>query len=320
MVHTRTVQSAPHRAVPFETIDDEIFVSSAVRVGRFRRAVSHPQFRDSGPIQNDCFVFPRTTVAIRHSGQRVVADPNTVTLYNRGQEYEREAVSADGDRCDWYGVSPAILRDAIRTWDPRAADDRLRPLRVTHAHVSADTYLAQRRLFVEVSRGAPDVLHVEETVVRLLDVVLAAAYSVRGRPPGPSARSDLIPHAQWVLGQDLGRTLTLACVADAVGTSMFQLCRAFRAATGHTMHRYRTHLRVRSALEGLENGADDLTRLALDLGFASHSHFSATFRRVMGIAPSFVRAQLRQGSRRLPNCGKDHIDRTDPMDQRLMDP
>jgi AraC-like DNA-binding protein len=278
-----------------ESIDDEIFVSSSVRIGRFRRPVDHPHFRDSGPIQNDCFVFPRIPVAIRHSGERVVADPNTVTVYNRGQEYVREAVSPDGDRCNWYGVSSGLLRDAIRAFDPHAADDHVRPLRFMHAHISAATYLLQRRLFVEVSRGARDTLQVEETVVRLLGDVVSAAYRDHSRRRRPEAHPDLVAATQCVLGQRLGESMTLPAVATAVGTSMFHLCRAFRAATGHTLHGYRTHLRVRTALERLEGGEDDLTRLSLDLGFSSHSHFTFVFRRVLRAAPSRVRSALGPG-------------------------
>jgi AraC family transcriptional regulator len=236
---------------------------------------------------------------IRHSGDHIVADPNTITLYNRGQEYVREPISPDGDRCDWFGVSPALFREAIRAWDPRAADHDDRPLHPTHAHISAATYLAQRRLFIEVACGTPDVLHVEETVVRLLDEVLAAAYSSRSVTRDGSQRSDVIAPTQWVLGRALGESLTLAEVADAVGASMFHLCRTFRAQTGHTLHGYRTQLRVRSALERLEDGERDLTRLALDLGFSSHSHFTAMLRRALGFAPSEVRTMLRHGAQRV---------------------
>jgi AraC-like DNA-binding protein len=35
--------------------------------------------------------------------------------------------------------------------------------------------------------------------------------------------------------------------------------------------------------------ADDLTALALDLGFSSHSHFTAAFRRAFGQSPSTAR-------------------------------
>ena len=39
--------------------------------------------------------------------------------------------------------------------------------------------------------------------------------------------------------------------------------------------------------------ADDLTELAMDLGFSSHSHFSARFRRAFGLTPS----EFRRGCR-----------------------
>jgi AraC-like DNA-binding protein len=50
------------------------------------------------------------------------------------------------------------------------------------------------------------------------------------------------------------------------------------------------------ALEPLADGAGDLTRIALDLGFSSHSHFTAAFRRHFGLTPSAFAARQRQGS------------------------
>ena len=40
-------------------------------------------------------------------------------------------------------------------------------------------------------------------------------------------------------------------------------------------------------------GTEDLTSLALDLGFSSHSHFSTAFRRQFGRPPSAMRRALR---------------------------
>src|SRR5262245_6683959 len=88
-------------------IDRILVETSAIQVGAFRCPVGHPSFADSGPIRNHCFVFPRTPVIIRHRDERpFAADATLVTLYNKGQEYRRAAVSADGDRCDWYAVAP----------------------------------------------------------------------------------------------------------------------------------------------------------------------------------------------------------------------
>ena len=103
-------------------IDRVVFSSECVTIGAFRCAVNHPSFRNSGPIRDDCFVFPRTAVVIEHEHARpFVADPTIVTLYNRRQQYERRPVSADGDRCDWFAVSPDLLHGALLDRDPAAA-------------------------------------------------------------------------------------------------------------------------------------------------------------------------------------------------------
>jgi AraC-like DNA-binding protein len=47
-------------------------------------------------------------------------------------------------------------------------------------------------------------------------------------------------------------------------------------------------------------GADDLTALALELGFSSHSHFTDAFRAEFGRAPSRIRrSTLRELSKNL---------------------
>jgi AraC-like DNA-binding protein len=56
---------------------------------------------------------------------------------------------------------------------------------------------------------------------------------------------------------------------------------------------YRYHLRLRLA-RALDLIADreDFAALALDLGFSSHSHFSAAFRQAYGCTPSEFREAL----------------------------
>ena len=57
---------------------------------------------------------------------------------------------------------------------------------------------------------------------------------------------------------------------------------------GIPLHRYLTQLRLARALVELPHAAD-LTALALDLGFSSHSHFTARFRALFGLTPTDVR-------------------------------
>lgn len=278
-------------------IDTEIFETEAVKVGIFRCTPDDALFNDSGRIRNFCFVFPRVAVLIQHESERAfVADPTVVTLYNRRQAYRRDRIHPDGDRSDWYAVSEAILRDAIRHHDPAAADAPEHPLRVSHAPCDAATYRVQRELFVEIARGdVVDPLRVEETVVGLLHAVLGNVYAGTG-PRSTRRDLEIVHAAQTLIARYFTRALKVTDIAHSLGCSIYHLCRIFRRAVGTTMHDYREQLRLRTALEHLEQSSD-LTRLGLDLGYCSHSHFTARFQAMFGTTPSAVRTRISHGHR-----------------------
>ena len=288
--------------MPEAPADRVVFATDSVTIGAFRCATEHPSFADSGPILQDCFVFPRTAVVIEHAdAPPFVADPTVITLYNRRQIYARRPVSRDGDRCDWFAMSRDLLRGALVHRDRPAAESD-RPIRFTHAPSDAATYLEQRRLFTDVSEADTcDPLAAEERVVALLDRVLDLAYRAhRSRAAAERCRAALLADAakQWIAPRVTER-LTLSRIAGAIECSVFHLCRSFRRATGLTLHDYREQVRLRLALERLGDGERDLTRLALDLGYSSHSHFTASFREAYGRTPSeFRRAAMRRRPQR----------------------
>jgi hypothetical protein len=129
-----------------EEIDRVVFESDLVRIGAFRCHPEHPSFQDTGPAQNYCFVFPRTAVEIQHEHeQEFVANPNVVTFYNAGQVYWRNPISPEGDRCDWFGVEPGLVRDTLRGFDSSVDDRPERLFQFSHGWSDAQTYLLQRR-------------------------------------------------------------------------------------------------------------------------------------------------------------------------------
>jgi AraC-like DNA-binding protein len=89
----------------------------------------------------------------------------------------------------------------------------------------------------------------------------------------------------------------IAEIAGELGLSPFHLAHVFQRQTGMTLHRYLQQLRMASALVRLHDGEANLSRLALDLGFSSHSHFTAVFRRHFGRSPSSFRATAAVESR-----------------------
>jgi AraC-like DNA-binding protein len=94
-----------------------------------------------------------------------------------------------------------------------------------------------------------------------------------------------------VIARDPSANMTLRSLASAAGCSPFHLCRVFQRATGSTITSYRHALRLRLSLDRLQDRRADLTGLALDLGYSSHSHFTMLFRRHFGVTPSEYRSE-----------------------------
>jgi AraC-like DNA-binding protein len=103
-----------------------------------------------------------------------------------------------------------------------------------------------------------------------------------------SAPQRLADRVKLVLASDLSRRWTLAEIAAEVGGSPVYLTQIFRKVEGIPLYRYQLLLRLARALTLLPQ-YDDLTALSLDLGFSSHSHFSAAFREAYGRSPSEFR-------------------------------
>ena len=96
----------------------------------------------------------------------------------------------------------------------------------------------------------------------------------------------LAEDAKAVLAARVRETVRLEQIALALAVSPFHLCRVFRAQTGYTLHGFQTELRLRMALDQLDAFHGDLAGLAVDLGFAHHSHLTRSFRRAFGSTPS----------------------------------
>jgi AraC-like DNA-binding protein len=215
-----------------------------------------------------------------------VADSTLAVFYNPRQPYRRSDLAGRGDHCEWLSVSPALLLEA----NPRLGDFGERFFPGTHALLAAPLCMRVRRIAHGALQGAHEPLRIEESLMRVIEGCCADRARGSRAGQGATARGrDRIQEAKALLAARLGERLALGEVAGKLGVSPYYLCRAFRAHTGTTLHGYRNELRLRAALEHLLERCDDLTRLALDLGFSSHSHFTAAFRRKFGTTPSRFR-------------------------------
>jgi AraC-like DNA-binding protein len=132
----------------------------------------------------------------------------------------------------------------------------------------------------------------------MLDAVVRAGYRARrarqtaARSGTRRARREIVERVRAVLARQPDGKLSLAALAGSVGCSPFHLARTFRGLTGVPVHQHLLRLRLALALDRLAGGEEHLSALALDLGFASHSHFATVFRRTFGVPPSAFRRTL----------------------------
>ena len=279
-----------------------------ITVGSFRCRPSHPRFSDTGPIESYLCVFPRTSVFITHAGKEtIVADANVVMFYNRHQVYHRGPISQEGDRCDWFRISPQAVVEATMPYDPAVVDRPHRPFGFSHGPCNADIYLKQRLLLEYVrSNSNPDALLVEESVQEILRSVVAGSYRALGHEPVGSSSSatrrthaDLTDATRSLLASCYSESLSLHELAHCLHTSPFHLSRVFRQQTGTTLHAYRNQLRLRASLDRVTQPGQDLSELAFALGYSGHSHFTQCFRRCFGLTPSRLRRDPRLNVRSL---------------------
>jgi len=244
-------------------------------------------------------VFPRSGLFVKHvQGEDLVADANQVLFFRKDEPYRVSHPLSGGDDCTSYAFSARWLAEASALRDPAVLDRRERLFPVTHVPSPARCVLLHHRLRRKLGLSSCDAVEVETLAMDVLDAVLEAVYERRnGRRNQTHTRTARAHQEQadavkTVLAARMRERLTLSEVAKAVHSSEFHLARLFRREAGVPIHRYLNRLRLRAAIERLAEGEQDLTGLALDLGFSSHSHFSDSFRREFNVSPRGIRKQL----------------------------
>ena len=230
------------------------------------------------------------------SGARaLVADPLHALFLNRGEAYRISHPSDSGDECTVLTFSESAMRDVVAHHRVRGSE---RLPAADRAPLLPGAIIAfrelRRRMMVSRDGGGSGALGIEERALELLAWTIAGVRATDRRAPSRvsavtrESRRDLVERAKVVLACSPGRRWTLDAIARVVGSSPYHLTRVFHESAGVPLHRYLVRLRLAVAYDRVERGERNLSALALDLGFSSHSHFTTSFQRVFGVLPSVV--------------------------------
>jgi AraC family transcriptional regulator len=230
-------------------------------------------------------VFPYRGVYVRHVGNnQAVGEANQVLFFNAFEGYRISHPVPGGDASLTLVITEAMLRELAPTAFVR--DTTILSFRQQRLRIDARTQALLALLRHSLRQNIAEPLEAETLALTLVQRTLGARTT--HEPGATLGRQLLVDRVKLVLASDLARRWTLAEIAAEVRGSPVYLTQVFQQVEGVPLYRYQLNLRLARALDLLAQYAD-LTDLSLELGFSSHSHFSAAFREAYGRSPSEFR-------------------------------
>lgn len=232
-------------------------------------------------------VFPYRGVYVRHLGaDDTVAEANQIVFFNAAEGFRVSHPVEGGDASLSLSIAEPLLRELAPKRHFREGGEMM--FRQPRLRIDARAQALVAILRYSLRRKVAETLEAETLIVTLVRRTLGERTS---HPAGATwGRQKLVDRAKLVLSADLTRRWTLAQIAREVGVSPVYLTQVFQQVEAMPLYRYQLRLRLARALD-LLGEYHNLTSLALELGFSSHSHFSAAFRQAYGRTPAeFQRA------------------------------
>jgi AraC family transcriptional regulator len=234
--------------------------------------------------------------------QQVTADVNQVVFFSKNSVYRVSHPADCGDRGTTFIVAQSILNEIVRELDPEIDERPDHPFPFVTGPCKPPIFWRHREFVRRLDAATAEPLEplwADVTGLQLVADVLQDAFERNGDKPRRRASTNAdhaarTEAAKTYLASRMSEAVTLDDVGTAVNASPFNFARIFQQQTGLPIHRYLTLLRLRAALERIADPRIDLTKIALDLGFSSHSHFTDVFRREFGETPSAIRQRSTQ--------------------------
>jgi AraC family transcriptional regulator len=262
-----------------------LFASEAIRVASF--AVD-PASDACGEVERqgeNLVVLPFAGVFSKHEapGRHVVGTPSHAVFIAADTPYRIGFPGAIGDR--------AIILRFDRALAPEEVEHRRGETLGSHGLLSAKSMMARDLLRRRLSEQTADRLELEMRGLELLHLCFGALRQSQASSSQPAThvrRMRAVERVKEAVAVAPGRRWSVESLAKVANLSPFHLCHVFRERTGTSIYDYVLRERLAQALQAVLDGGD-ITAIALEAGFASHSHFTARFRHFFGCTPSALR-------------------------------
>lgn len=185
---------------------------------------------------------------------------------------------------------PLLQRALEERFGARAAQARLRDL---SAFQDPELNWMMERVKDELMARPPSALRVQG-LAQVIATHLARHYAdvrMEQKAGGALPEFKLKRVIDWITTH-LDEEFDLEQLAQQAGLSKFHFHRLFKRATGVSPAHYQLNARIEEAKRRLRETKQSVIAIALDVGFASASHFASVFRRETRMTPSDYRRQV----------------------------
>jgi AraC-like DNA-binding protein len=263
-----------------------LFKNETLQIGLFE---ARPVSDRCGQIERqslNAVVLPFSGVFSKHDapGQHVIGTPSHAVFFTADAPYRIGYPGGIGDRALTVRFSDELLPEQL---DTRSNCHRLASLGLLPANAMMLRNLLLRRL---QDRDA-DESEIEILGLDLLDMSLRSMHTnnLALRPTALVRRMRAVERVKEAVALAPADNWNVARLANVANMSSYHLCRVFRQMVGTSIYDYVLHERLAHSLDAVLDCGDDLTTIALNAGFASHSHFTARFRSFFGCTPTALR-------------------------------
>jgi AraC-like DNA-binding protein len=269
-----------------EVVRKTLFESGGLQIGSV----------DTRPLSDTCgdverqslnvVVLPLSGLFSKHDapGRHVIGTPSHAVFIASDTPYRLGFPGGIGDRALVLRFDESVAPDRI---DGRGNRDAL----ASSGLLPPGAIMLRNLLLLRIEETARDEFEVETLGLDLLATSLRAMRTAD--PPRRRAalalRRRAVERVKEAVALAPAHKWSVARLARIANLSPFHLCRIFRQMVGTSLYNYVLHERLAHCLGSVLDSGDDLTPIALDAGFSSHSHFTARFRGFFGCTPAALR-------------------------------
>jgi AraC-like DNA-binding protein len=269
-----------------DVIRKTLFETDTLQIGRLAARPVSDACGDVERQASNVVVLPVSGVFSRHDapGRHVIGMPSHAVLVAADTPYRISFPGAIGDRAITLRFGHALAHDQL---DGHGSKENM----ASHGLLPAGAMMLRNLLWTRLARAQADEFEAEALGLDLLDISLKSMRTggVPLRRAARVRRMRAIERVKEAVALASAERWNVAKLAKVANLSPFHLCHVFREMVGTSIYGYVLQERLAHTLDAVLDGGDDLTAIALDAGFASHSHFTAHFRRFYGCTPTMLR-------------------------------